>query len=89
MDDDLIHAVEQARAGDADAVRLLVSEYDSAMRRIAHNIAHNREDAHDAVQEAWIVVVQRLSTLRERYCQELCMGVSVSGRRDFPGLSSA
>ena len=65
MDGELVHAVERARAGDRDALRQLVTEYDSAMRRVAHNIAHDREDAHDAVQEAWIVVVQRLPTLRD------------------------
>ena len=63
--DDLVQTVERAQAGDAAAMRSLVDEYDSAMRRIAHNVLHDREDAHDAVQEAWIVAVRRLSTLRE------------------------
>ncbi len=65
MDDDLTRTVERAQAGDAVAMRELVSEYDSPMRRVAHSILHSREDADDAVQEAWIVAVRRLSTLRD------------------------
>jgi RNA polymerase sigma-70 factor (ECF subfamily) len=63
--DDLTRAVERAQAGDETAMRQLVAEYDSPMRRIAHNVVHDREDAHDAVQEAWVVVVRRLSTLHD------------------------
>ncbi|MBT3270967.1 sigma-70 family RNA polymerase sigma factor [Candidatus Poribacteria bacterium] len=43
----------------------LVAEYGSAMRRIAHKVLHDREDAHDAVQEAWMFVIRRVSTLRD------------------------
>jgi RNA polymerase sigma-70 factor, ECF subfamily len=64
MGDDLTRVVERAQAGDGAALRELISEYDSPMRRVAHSILHSREDADDAVQEAWIVAVRRLSTLR-------------------------
>ena len=51
-DDDLI-LVHATRRGDVSAFEKLVRKYDCKLLRIAHSVMHNREDAEDAVQEAF------------------------------------
>ena len=46
--------VSAARAGDAAAFEELVSRYERKIFRLAQNITGNREDAEDAMQEAFL-----------------------------------
>jgi RNA polymerase sigma-70 factor (ECF subfamily) len=47
------------------AFEQLVERYDTRLLRIAQNVTHNREDAQDAVQEAFLRVFQHLDGFRE------------------------
>jgi len=58
----LVHACKN---GDAAAFEQLVKRYDSKLLRIAQHITHNREDAQDAVQEAFLKVFRKLTQFRE------------------------
>jgi RNA polymerase sigma-70 factor, ECF subfamily len=59
---DLVHA---AKNGDVSAFEQLVGRYDRKLLRIAQHVTHNREDAQDAVQEAFLKVFQHLAQFRE------------------------
>ena len=58
----LVHATLN---GDLSAFEKLVARYDRRLLRIALNVTHNREDAQDAVQEAFLKAFQHLSSFRE------------------------
>jgi len=58
----LVHA---CNSGDAAAFEELVKRYDSKLFRIAQHITHNREDAQDAVQDAFLKVFRKLNQFRE------------------------
>src|SRR6266700_6088965 len=58
----LVHA---CNSGDAPAFEELVKRYDSKLFRIAQHITHNREDAQDAVQDAFLKVFRKLNQFRE------------------------
>jgi RNA polymerase sigma-70 factor (ECF subfamily) len=58
----LVHACKN---GDDAAFELLVKRYDTRLFRIAQHITHNREDAQDAVQDAFLKVFRKLSQYRE------------------------
>jgi RNA polymerase sigma-70 factor (ECF subfamily) len=58
----LVHACKN---GDATAFEELVRRYDSRLLRIAQHITHNREDAQDAVQEAFLKAFRKLSQFQE------------------------
>ena len=59
---DLVHA---AKNGDVSAFEQLVGRYDRKLLRIAQHVTHNREDAQDAVQEAFLKAFQHLAQFRE------------------------
>lgn len=59
---DLVHA---AQDGHVDAFEVLVGRYDRKLLRIAQSVTHNREDAQDAVQEAFFNAYQHLADFRE------------------------
>src|SRR5258707_5835404 len=59
---DLVHA---SKNGDVAAFEQLVKRYDRKLFRIAQHITHNREDAQDVVQEAFLKVFRKLSQFRE------------------------
>ena len=59
---DLVHA---AKNGDVPAFEQLVGRYDRKLLRIAQHVTHNREDAQDAVQEAFLKAFQHLAQFRE------------------------
>ena len=59
---DLVHASKQ---GDMGAFEELVTRYDRKLLRIAQSVTHNREDAQDAVQEAFLKAFQHLADFRE------------------------
>jgi RNA polymerase sigma-70 factor (ECF subfamily) len=58
---DLVHA---AKNGDVAAFEQLVKRYDRKLLRIAQHVTHNREDAQDAVQEAFLKAFQHLGQFR-------------------------
>jgi RNA polymerase sigma-70 factor, ECF subfamily len=58
---DLVHATKN---GDVAAFEQLVKRYDRKLLRIAQHVTHNREDAEDAVQEAFFKVFQNLGEFR-------------------------
>jgi RNA polymerase sigma-70 factor (ECF subfamily) len=59
----LVHACKR---GDAAAFEQLVKRYDRRLLSIAQNVTHNREDAQDAVQEAFLKVFRRLTQFQEK-----------------------
>jgi RNA polymerase sigma-70 factor (ECF subfamily) len=59
---DLVHA---SKNGDVAAFEQLVKRYDRKLFRIAQHVTHSREDAEDAVQEAFLKTYQHLGEFRE------------------------
>jgi RNA polymerase sigma-70 factor (ECF subfamily) len=59
---DLVHA---GKNGDVAAFEQLVKRYDRKLLRIAQQVTHNREDAQDVVQEAFLKAFQNLGQFRE------------------------
>ncbi len=53
--------VAEARAGNAAAFAALVGQYDRNVYRVALNITGNREDAEDAMQEAFLKAFANLA----------------------------
>lgn len=58
----LVHA---CKSGDFAAFEKLVKRYDRRLFRIAQHLTHNREDAEDVVQEAFLKAFQHLGQFRE------------------------
>jgi RNA polymerase sigma-70 factor, ECF subfamily len=56
--------VDACRDGDAAAFEQLVKRYDVRLFSIAQHITHNREDAEDAVQDAFLKAFRNLSQFR-------------------------
>ena len=63
-DDDLT-LVHAAKRGCSSAFEKLVRKYDRKLLRIAQGVTHNREEAEDAVQEAFLKAYQRLDQFQE------------------------
>src|SRR5215469_7217543 len=59
---DLVRATQD---GDVSAFEELVERYDRKLFRIAEHITHNREDAQDAVQEAFLKAFGHVGDFRE------------------------
>src|ERR1700687_2745248 len=58
----LVHACKR---GDAAAFEQLVRRYDRRLLSIAQHVTHNREDAQDAVQEAFLKAFRKLTQFQE------------------------
>ncbi|HEY3975287.1 MAG TPA: sigma-70 family RNA polymerase sigma factor [Candidatus Sulfotelmatobacter sp.] len=58
----LVHATKK---GSVEAFDKIVRRYDRRMLRIARSVTHNREEAEDAVQEAFLKAYQKLDQFRE------------------------
>lgn len=58
--------VKAAKAGDIGAFDQLVRRYDRNVFRIAQHITHNREDAEDVVQDAFLKAYQNLEKFQEQ-----------------------
>jgi RNA polymerase sigma-70 factor (ECF subfamily) len=56
--------IERAQAGDREAFEEIVHHYDRDVLRIALNILHKPEDAHDIYQEAFLKVYKNLPRFR-------------------------
>lgn len=59
-------AVAQARAGDADAFRVLVERHSRNVFRLAYRMTNNEADAEEVVQETFLRVHRRLDGFEER-----------------------
>jgi RNA polymerase sigma-70 factor, ECF subfamily len=59
----LVHACKN---GDVAAFEQLVRRYEVRLFRIAQHITHNREDAQDAVQEAFVKVFRKLNQFQAK-----------------------
>ena len=57
--------VYACKRGDAAAFEQLVRRYDRRLLSIAQHVTHNREDAQDAVQEAFLKVFRKLTQFQE------------------------
>jgi RNA polymerase sigma-70 factor (ECF subfamily) len=64
IDEDLV-LVHATRAGETAAFEKLVRKYDRKLMRIAQSVTRNREEAEDAVQEAFLKAYQRLGQFQE------------------------
>ncbi len=58
--------VARARAGDADAYRVLVERHGRALFRLAFRMTGNQQDAEDVVQESFLRAYRQLSKFDER-----------------------
>src|SRR5579863_3781467 len=58
--DDESALVAAAKAGDISAFETLVGRYERKIFRLTQNITQNREDAEDAMQEAFLKAFQHL-----------------------------
>ena len=58
--------VERARAGDADAFRVLVERHSHSLFRLAYRLTGNEQDAEDVVQEAFLKSYRRLDQFESR-----------------------
>ena len=55
-----VRIAHAAKAGDVSAFESLVKKYDRNVFRIANHITHNREDAEDVVQDAFLKAYENL-----------------------------
>lgn len=58
--------VRASKDGDVAAFEELVKRYDRKLFRIAQHLVHNREDAEDVVQEAFLKAFQHLGQFQEK-----------------------
>jgi RNA polymerase sigma-70 factor (ECF subfamily) len=58
--------VTKARAGDADAYRILVERHSRALFRLAFRMTGNQQDAEDVVQESFLRAYRQLAKFDER-----------------------
>jgi RNA polymerase sigma-70 factor (ECF subfamily) len=64
--DDEPTLVAAARAGDVSAFETLVDRYERKIFRLTQNITQNREDAEDAMQEAFLKAYEHLRDFQEK-----------------------
>src|SRR5258708_20157900 len=57
-------AKHASNEGDVNTFEELVTKYDRRLFRIAYGVTHNREDAQDVVQEAFLKAYQHLAQFR-------------------------
>ena len=61
LEDSDAAVIEQVRAGDTEAFRVLVERHSHAVFRLAYRMTGNEQDAEDAVQEAFLRSFRRLN----------------------------
>ena len=59
-------AIEQVRAGDADAFRLLVERHSRAIFRLTYRMTGNEQDAEDMVQETFLRAYRQIRSYDSR-----------------------
>ncbi|OIB01348.1 RNA polymerase subunit sigma-24 [Paenibacillus sp. LC231] len=57
--------IEDAKAGDFDAYRMIVNEYSNALLSVAYSVLGDFHEAQDAVQEAFLKCYRNLYTLND------------------------
>ena len=65
------YSVRACKQGDAAAFEELVGRYDRMLFASPEHVTHNREDAQDAVQEAFLKVFRKLSQFQEKSRSDL------------------
>ncbi|HUP49717.1 MAG TPA: sigma-70 family RNA polymerase sigma factor [Thermoanaerobaculia bacterium] len=58
--------VSRAKAGDADAFRLLVERHSRAVFKVAYRMTRNEHDADDVVQEVFLRAYRQMERFEER-----------------------
>src|SRR5881409_2416812 len=77
-------AVSRARAGDADAFRLLVDRHSHAVFRVAYRMTGNEHDADDVVQETFLRAYRQIDKFEERANFGTCVHrIAVNCARDL------
>jgi RNA polymerase sigma-70 factor, ECF subfamily len=66
LGDNDLELVREAKEGSITAFDELVRRHERQMFRIAHQMLHNREDAQDIVQDAFIKAFQKLSQFQAK-----------------------
>ena len=66
LPDEDLPLVQAAKDGDIIAFEKLVKRHDRRMFQIAHGLLHNREDAEDVVQEAFLKAFHKLSQFQAK-----------------------
>lgn len=66
LPDEDLPLVQAAKDGAITAFEELVKRHERRMFRITHNLLHNREDAEDAVQEAFLKAFHKLPQFQAR-----------------------
>lgn len=66
LPDEDLSLVQAAKDGGITAFEELVKKHERRMFRIAHSLLHNREDAEDAVQEAFLKAFHKLSQFQAK-----------------------
>lgn len=61
-----VAVVNRARAGDADAFRLLVERHSQPLFRVAYRMTGNEHDADDVVQETFLRAYRQIGSFQER-----------------------
>jgi RNA polymerase sigma-70 factor, ECF subfamily len=59
-------AIEQARAGDGEAFRLLVERYSRTIFRLTYRMTGNEQDAEDMVQETFLRAFRQIESYDSR-----------------------
>ncbi len=67
-------AIEQARAGDGEAFRVLVKQHSRAVFRLAYRMTGNEQDAEDMVQETFLRAYRQIGRFdsRSKFSTWLC-----------------
>lgn len=61
---DAVNLIERCRAGEAEAVRDFVQQYENRVYYLALSMLHNTEDAGEATQDALLAAIEGLDTFR-------------------------
>jgi RNA polymerase sigma-70 factor, ECF subfamily len=64
--DDEVQVIEQAKQGDARAIRRLVDEYAPVIYRFSYNICRNQDRAEHATQETFMSMLKKLHQFDNR-----------------------
>ncbi len=66
MEDSEAAAIEQVRAGDREAFRVLVEQHSRTVFRVAYRMTGNEQDAEDAVQETFLRAFRQIRRFDSR-----------------------
>lgn len=92
--DDDAALVHTAKEGSVIAFEELVKRHESRMFRIAQNLLHNREDAQDVVQDAFLKAFQKLWQFQAKskfstWLTRITLNVALTRLRKYPIYQSS